>query len=159
MTKAALKQPPAIAYDTDLSLWAEQQASLMRLGRWQDIDAENVAEEVESVGSSQKSAIRSRLLVLVLHLLKWEFQPEKRKYGWRATIIEQRIQIEDVIETSPSLHTWPDHVLAKVYQNAVLKAADDTGMPEDAFPATCPYTIAQILDARFYPGTLEKDIV
>ena len=159
MTKAALSPPPAVSYDDDLCLWAEQQAALLRDGRWRQIDAANVAEEVESVGSSQKSAIRSRLVILIMHLLKWEFQPEMRKYGWRATIIEQRIRIDDLIETSPSLRTWADQALAKAYRLAVLRAVDDTGLSEDVFPRLCPYTVEGILDAGFLPGKLETDVV
>lgn len=146
-------------YETDLCLWTERQAALLRAGRWREVDALHLAEEIESVGGSQKSEIRNRLVVLLLHLLKWEFQPEKRKYGWRASIIDQRLQIAGVIEVSPSLRGWPDHVVAATYRQAVVGAASETGLPEKAFPATCPYAISEILDIGFYPGLPEADVV
>ncbi|MCJ2060391.1 DUF29 domain-containing protein [Methylobacterium sp. J-048] len=159
MAKAALKTPESDLYGTDLYLWSEQQSALLRAGRWSEIDELNVAEEIESLGGSQKSEIRSRLAVLILHLLKWEFQPEKRKYGWRTTIVEQRIRIDGLLDTSPSLRSWPDHVLQSAYRLAALGASSETRLPEKTFPKTCPYTVKQILDLAFYPGPPEEDVV
>ncbi|GJE60497.1 DUF29 domain-containing protein [Methylobacterium trifolii] len=160
MPKLARMPPPAESpYGTDLYLWAEAQAALLRAGRRQEIDVANLAEEIASVGASQKSEIRSRLAVLIAHLLKWEYQPEKRKYGWRATLMEQRLQIEGLIEVSPSLKPWPEAVLGKAYRLARVRAADDTGLPDGAFPADCPYAIGQILDASYYPGAPEREVV
>jgi len=146
-------------YETDLYLWTQAQAALLRTGRPQEIDWQHLAEEIESVGGSQKSEIRSRLAILLQHLLKWEFQPEKRKYGWRASIVEQRLQIDGLIEVSPSLRSWPEAVLAKSYRLARTRAADETGLPENRFPDTCPYSLALILDEGFYPGPLSPDVV
>ena len=146
-------------YETDLCLWTERQAALLRAGRWLEVDAVHLAEEIECVGGSQKSEIRNRLVVLLLHLLKWEFQPEKRKYGWRVSIIEQRLQIAGLIEVSPSLRTWPDPVLGTAYRQAIVGAVGEIGLPEKTFPPTCPYGMPDILDMGFYPGRPEADVV
>jgi len=164
MSKAAVNPSPGrlpltqIPYETDLYLWTQAQAALLRNGRPREIDWHHLAEEIESVGGSQKSEIRNRLAILLQHLLKWEFQPEKRKYGWRASIVEQRLQIDGLIEVSPSLRSWPEAVLAKSYRLARTRAADETGLPENGFPETCPYSLALILDEGFYPGPPGPDV-
>ncbi|KQU02329.1 hypothetical protein ASG60_17790 [Methylobacterium sp. Leaf469] len=165
MSKAALSPPPGRTlpepdlYDTDLYLWTQAQAALLRTSRRQDIDWHHLAEEIESVGGSQKSEIRNRLAILLQHLLRWEFQPEKRKYGWRASIVEQRLQIDGLVDVSPSLRSWPETVLAKSYRLARVRAADETGLPEATFPEVCPNFMAQLLDDGFYPGPLAPKVV
>lgn len=159
MSKVALSPPAGDdLYETDLYLWTQAQAALLRGGRRQEIDWHHLAEEIESVGGSQKSEIRNRLTVLLQHLLKWEFQPEQRKYGWRASIVEQRLQIDGLIDVSPSLRPWPDAVLAKSYRLARIRAADETGLPERTFPEACPYSLALILDDGFYPGPTMPEV-
>ncbi|TXM67784.1 DUF29 domain-containing protein [Methylobacterium sp. WL69] len=164
MSKVALSPPPGRTlpepdlYDTDLYLWTQAQAALLRTGRRRDIDWHHLAEEIESVGGSQKSEIRNRLAILLQHLLKWEFQPEKRKYGWRASIVEQRLQIDGLVDVSPSLKSWPDAVLPKTYRLARVRVADETGLSEGTFPENCPYAMAQILDEGFCPGPMAPDV-
>lgn len=176
MSKAALSPSQGHdLYETDLYLWTQDQAALLRTGGRQAggqqagdqqasdrqasdrhrIDWYHLAEEIESLGGSQKSEIRNRLAVLLQHLLKWEFQPDHRKYGWRASMVEQRLQIEGLLDVSPSLRAWPERVLAKAYHLARVRAASETGLAEQTFPQACPYTLAQILDDSFYPGPLE----
>lgn len=159
MAKVAETSRPAVGYEIDFNLWGLEQARLLREGRWAELDLENIAEEIESLGRSQKTELRSRLGVLLLHLLKWHYQPEKRKYGWRATIIEQRVSIEGVVETSPSLRRYPAEMLDRMYGLARVKAADATGIAERALPETCPYTIEEVLRSSFYPGPEEHDVV
>ncbi|KQO73487.1 DUF29 domain-containing protein [Methylobacterium sp. Leaf89] len=156
MSKAALSPSQGHElYETDLYSWTQDQAALLRAGRRQDIDWHHIAEEIESLGGSQKSEIRARLAVLLQHLLKWELQPEQRKYGWRASIVEQRLQIEGLLEVSPSLRAWPETVLSKAYQLGRVRAASEAGLAEQTFPSPCPYTLAQIRDDDFYPGPIE----
>jgi hypothetical protein len=159
MSTLAEKPQMQTAYEADLNLWGVEQARLVREGRWQELDIANIAEEIESLGGSQRSEIRNRLTVLLQHLLKWEHQPAKRKYGWRSSINEQRIAIVDLIETSPSLRAYPGTLMDRCYVIARAKAADETGLPEKTFPATCAYSIEQVLSSRFYPGPEEHDIV
>jgi hypothetical protein len=137
--------------DDDFALWASEQAALLGRGRFDRVDVENVVGELEYLGNSQKSEIESRLRVLLAHLLKWQFQPEQRSNSWRATLVEQRTEIAEVIRRSPSLKRHPDESVSAAYKIAVLRASGETGLPSTAFPETCPYTIEQILDPDFYP--------
>src|SRR5712692_9395842 len=105
-----------IAYDDDFFAWTEEQARLLRAGELAEIDALNLAEEIESVGRSDRREIRSRLIVLLAHLLKWRFQPDEESASWRATIREQRDQIELILEDSPSLRPVVTERLAKAYR-------------------------------------------
>lgn len=160
MAKAAVRPPPGQdLHETDLYLWTQAQAALLRAGRWQDVDLNHLAEEIESLGGSQKSEIRNRLAILIQHLLKWEFQPQKRKYGWRASIVEQRLQIDGLLDVSPSLKAWPEVVLAKSYRLACVRAAEETGLSARGFPETCPYSLQQIMDDGFYPGPVEPEVL
>lgn len=151
MPDDALK-PDATLYADDLALWAQAQAKALAERRTASLDWANLAEEIDSLGRSQKREIRNRLAVLLAHLLKWAFQPDQRKYGWRVTIGEQRDGIAGVIDDSPSLHDHPVAVLAGAYESAVGKAVLDTGLPPSAFPAACPYPLASVLDPAFFPG-------
>ncbi|GJD64892.1 DUF29 domain-containing protein [Methylobacterium frigidaeris] len=104
MPKLAERAPDAgVSPETDYFLWTQEQAALIRAGRWAALDREALAEEIAGLGGSQKSEIRSRLTVLLHHLLKWEFKLQQRRYGWRATIVEQRVSLDDVVTMSPSL--------------------------------------------------------
>jgi hypothetical protein len=139
-------------YEADYAQWCAEQGALLREGRLSDLDRENLAEEIESLGRSDKREIESRLGTLLLHLLKWQFQAEKRKAGWLLTIREQRHQIKKLINESPSLKAYPRKQLGSEFEFARLKAADETGLPEKDFPTDCPYQIADVLDQDFFPG-------
>jgi inactivated superfamily I helicase len=143
--------PPLVSMDDDYALWCAQQGALLRAGRFGALDRNNLAEELESLGRSDRFEIESRLKVLLVHLLKWRFQPDKRKPGWRSTIREQRGRIARRLRESPSLKGYPLEVLAEEYSFAVAEAAAETGLAEEAFPAICPFTIEQILDPQFLP--------
>jgi hypothetical protein len=153
MSDATLTSAAAIAaYDDDFHAWTQEQARLLRAGRFSDLDIENIAEELETLGRSQKREIVSRLAVLLVHLLKWMVQRDGRSNSWRATILEQRQRIQEELDDSPSLRRWPGSRLAREYELARLKASGETGLPLEAFPAACPFTIAQVLDPAFLPG-------
>jgi hypothetical protein len=137
----------------------QAQAALIRAGHRAALDREALAEEIADLGGSRKSEIGSRPTVLLHHLLEWEFQPQLRQYGWRATIVEQRVSLDDLVTMSPSLRAWPADVVGKAYRLARVSAAEEMGLPERTFPPDCPYTLAQILDERFYPGPKEPDVV
>lgn len=138
-------------YEEDFALWSAEQAALLRAGRFDRVDLENVAEEIESLGRSDKHQIKSRLQVLLMHLLKWQRQPDNRSRSWASTIRDQREAILDLIEESPSLKAYPASILAQCYPRARLKASEETTIYLDLFPETCPYTIEQILDPGFLP--------
>ena len=139
------------AYEEDFALWSAEQAALLRDGRFDGLDRENLAEEIESLGRSERYEIESRLKVLLVHLLKWRYQPQAQSNGWKGTIREQRARIARRIGDSPSLRGYPEEILADEYSFAVPQAADETGLSEDAFPAACPFTIDEILDPGFLP--------
>lgn len=141
-----------VGYRDDFALWSAEQAALIRAGRLDRVDLENVAEEIESLGRSEQYQIDSRMEVLLQHLLKWQFQPERRTNSWKASIFEQRMRIAKVIKGSPSLRDYPAETLAGSFVIGRNQAITETGLPEAAFPQACPYTIEQILDPDFLPG-------
>jgi len=112
----------------------------VREGRWSAIDRDNLAEEIESLGREQFNKLESALRVLLLHLLKWEFQPERRSRSWDLSIKEQRIVVERVLEMNPGLRPRIAEALAQAYKRARLAAARETGLEEELFPETCPFT-------------------
>jgi len=141
-----------VGYRDDFALWSAEQAALIRAGRLDRVDLENVAEEIESLGRSEQYHIDSRMEVLLQHLLKWQFQPERWTNSWKASIFEQRMRIAKVIKGSPSLRDYPAETLAGSFVIGRNQAITETGLPEAAFPQACPYTIEQILDPDFLPG-------
>ena len=149
---ASLKKTEPSLYDTDLYAWAQEQAARLRAHASSAIDWEHVAEEIESVGESERSEIESRLAVLLMHLLKWQFQPSMRSASWRSTIREQRFRLAKRIRRSPSLKHYPAEVLDEEYEFVRPKAAEETHLAEETFPENCPYTILQVLDPTFLPG-------
>ena len=150
MNRIDLKTPAG--YRDDFALWSAEQAALIRAGKLDRVDLENVAEEIESLGRSEQYQIDSRMEVLLQHLLKWQFQPERRTNSWKASIFEQRMRIGRVIKGSASLRDYPTETLAGSFVIGRNQAITETGLPEAAFPETCPYTIEQILDPDFLPG-------
>jgi hypothetical protein len=141
----------ATAYDEDFYAWAEEQARLLRAGEFSQLDIGNIAEEVEDMGRSVRRELRNKLAVLTMHLLKWTYQPGHRSPSWSGTIREQREQVTELIEESPSLRSLPAGDLGKIYRLAVSKALRDTGLPEATFPTECPFTPEQILSEDFLP--------
>jgi hypothetical protein len=150
MAKADARE--LVAYDEDYHAWVFEQIALLKAGRWRDLDIANLTDELKSLASSEQNEIDSRLTVLLQHLLKWEFQPERRSNSWRATIIEQRMRINKAIAKSPSLRRYPATALDEEYVLARLRAADETGLPTERLPERCPYGVGQVLDGEFWPG-------
>ena len=141
----------SVAYDDDFFAWTQEQARLLRAGELADVDTVNLAEEIESVGRSDRREIRNRLIVLLSHLLKWQFQQRRRGASWSDTIWEQRLQIESVLDDSPSLRPFLTEIIDESYGRARNKADRDTRMQSSAFPSSCPYTPEQILSEEFLP--------
>lgn len=152
MNKIDLKK--LAGYEEDFALWSAEQAALIRAGKLDRVDLANVAEEIESLGISYKREIRSRLRVLIMHLLKWERQSAERSRSWASTIRSQRHEILELLGDSPSLRSYPGTVYKAQYPWSREKAAEETTIYLHLFPETCPYTIEQILDPDFLPGDL-----
>jgi hypothetical protein len=138
--------PPA-AYDQDFYTWTQQMAAALRQHNWEALDIENLAEEIEALGKSDRRAIKSRLEILIMHLLKWQFQPSQRSNSWKATVTEQRLRIQDLLSDSPSLKNYLLEILPEAYSNSRQLAADETGLALDVFPEACPYSGEQLLTA------------
>jgi hypothetical protein len=142
-------------YELDFYTWTQQQAALLRSGQWQDLDTNNLAEELEDMGRSEKRELQSRLEVLLMHLLKWEFQPNLRSRSWRLTLKEQRLRLHRLLQDNPSLRSHCEQYLEQVYPLAVVRAEQETGL--ETFPETCPYSLEQTLNLEFLPGAQDHD--
>ena len=142
-------------YDEDFYGWTEANAALIQQQKWHDVDWKHVAEELEALGKRDRRELESRLVTLMLHLLKWRFQPQRRQRGrsWRRTILEQRRQLAVLMSDSPRLRPRISSALAQLYGHARELAAAETGLPEGTFPGACPWTASQILDSRFWPDS------
>lgn len=138
-------------YDRDYYQWLTETAYLLSEGRLSEMDVPNLLDEIEAMGKSQKRAISSYLRVLLLHLLKWKYQPEKRTGSWRSSIRNARIAIAERMEESPSLKSYPETVLAQCYRTARANAADETGLPLATFPETSPFSLEESLSEDFLP--------
>ena len=143
----------AVDYEQDFYAWTVEQGRLLRAGELSAIDAVNLAEEIESMGRRDRRELESRLTVLLTYLLKWQMQPDQRSRSWSATMREQRRQIEKLLRESPSIRPFVANVLAQAYGDACEDAADETGLPESAFSAECPFTLDEVLSRSFLPET------
>jgi hypothetical protein len=150
---AELKMPVRrrVSYDDDFHAWTLDQAARLRRERPAGVDWQNLAEEVESLGRSDKRALGSDLKVVLEHLIKWRYQPDKRSESWSDSIEEHRDRIARIIADSPSLAGWPAEVLAVEYARARRKALRDTKLPPSAIPLACPFMPEQALDPDFLP--------
>lgn len=138
-------------YDQDFYAWLLKSAELLRQRKFSDLDVENIAEELEGMARSDKRQLIARFAVLLSHLLKWKYQPEKRSRSWERTIKEQRKRILLLLEDSPTLKYEIEKKLSDAYEIAILSAANDTGMDESNFPETWEYSWEETLDSNFYP--------
>lgn len=127
-------------YDKDFFAWTQDQADALRRRSVNELDWENLLEEVESMGRRERSQLTNPLTVLLAHLLKWRFQPERRSRSWSLTIEEQRLRAERVLQQNPSLAPELNEILADAYRTARLRAARETKLPRSEFPETSPST-------------------
>ena len=145
-------------YEKDYYAWTQEQAKFLRDGKWNCLDASNLADEIETLGKQERRELENRLGILLGHLLKWEFQSDKRSKSWFATIREPRRQILKLLNQSPSLKPYLPEALEEAYQNALDLAVRETSLSYKDFPQQCPYELAQTVDASFFPGQqLESD--
>mgnify|MGYP000352175181 FL=1 len=140
-------------YEQDLFAWTQQQVNLLTHQRWHELDVENLIDELEGMARRDRREMINRLIILIAHLLKWEFQPDYQSGSWRGSIQEQRLQLNGLLEDSPSLHQQFIESLEKAYPQAVKLASKETELPTTKFPNECPYELAQLLDEDFLPST------
>jgi hypothetical protein len=150
MTTAAPPPPLADLYAADDVAWMDRMAALARAGRAAELDLPHLAEELELMASKERREVKSRLEVLLCHRLKWDHQPAKRSRSWLQTIDRESRTLADTFADSRTLRNHAEDVLADAYSRGIRDAAYETGLPRTAFPAACPYTLAD-LTAEFDP--------
>lgn len=147
-------------YDRDFGAWIQHQLRLLKHGRTQEIDVEHLIAELEDMGKSNLRELESRLIILLAHLLKWQFQldhlssqwKEFEGKSWRKTIIEQRVQLLFLLAKVPSLQASRALAIADAYPDARRLTIRETNLSPDVFPSTCPYSVEQVFDEDFFPS-------
>jgi hypothetical protein len=140
-----------ITYQNDFYGWLTATSRLIREGRFSEVDAAHVAEELEGMGRAEKREMINRLTVLLTHLLKWQYQPARRSRSWQNTLAVQRSDLCDLLEDSPSLQYEIAAALPKAYAKALLLVEEETGLEVGSLPAASPYSFDQIADSGFLP--------
>jgi len=138
-------------YEADYLKWIETTAQKLRVRDYSNIDWENLIEEIDDMGRSERKSLKSNLIVVLTHLLKWQYQPDFRSGSWKGSIVEHRRRIRDALKDSPSLKPYLQEVFAECYLDAVELASAETELPVETFPGECPYTAAEVLDSNFLP--------
>ncbi|HEY9851107.1 MAG TPA: DUF29 domain-containing protein [Leptolyngbyaceae cyanobacterium] len=144
--------PSSNVYEKDFYAWTQEQAALLRNQKWKQLDLLNLIEEIESLGKQQRQELRNCLSLLIGHVLKWEYQSERRSRSWLATIRIQRLDVSELLESNPSLKPYLEEALQKAYIKGVELAVKETELSRRTFPLECPYSLSQIQEDSFYPG-------
>jgi hypothetical protein len=139
-------------YERDFCLWVEEQARLLKEGLLEQLDLVNLIDEIEDLGIHEKKAVESNLVVVLKHLLKYQFQPRRRSRSWLSSIAEHRRRLRNDLATSPSLRPYARERFGECYQDARRQALIETGLAPDALPSASPYTLEQALDPEFLPN-------
>jgi hypothetical protein len=135
-------------YETDFNLWLEETAVLLKEGKLERLDIDNLLEEIEGMSRSEKDAIESNLIRVLQHLLKWHYQPQKRSPSWAYTIIEHSRRLNKAFKNSPSLKRHFDTVFDESYESACQAASVETQLPLATFPQSCPFSKSDVLDVN-----------
>src|SRR5215204_5816699 len=135
----------AVVYEDDFYAWTMEQAKLLRSGEFSKIDAQNIADEIESAGRRDRRELCDRLENLIVELLKWRIDPGARCGNWRSQILQQRFELKHLVDDSPSLRQFAADSLAEVYSDARTRIVDELRLLQPDFPADCPFTPEQIL--------------
>ncbi len=138
-------------YDQDYYLWLKNTAKLIQEGKFSEIDTVNLVEEIEDMGKREKRSVESNLVILLLHLLKYQYQPSKQSNSWKASIREHRRRLKKTFRDSPSLKRYFEQVFTECYQDAREQASDETGLPLDTFPSESLFTPTQVLNPDYLP--------
>ncbi|MGK7932160.1 MAG: DUF29 domain-containing protein [Microcystaceae cyanobacterium] len=141
----------SILYEQDYYLWLEKTVQLLKNGQLSALDIDNLIEEIQDMGISQKNALLSNLIVLSMHLLKWKYQPQKRTGSWRSSIREHRRRILKAFKNSPSLKRYFEEIFDEAYHESRLQASDETELSLETFPLECPFSKEEILNPDYLP--------
>ena len=136
-------------YDRDFYSWSQEQGRLVREGRWSEVDRDNVAEEIESLGREQFNKLESAIRVILMHILKWDHQPTKRSRSWMLSIHALRLDLDDVLSDNPGLKPRIPEAVGRAYRKARLEAAKETGLELSVFPDFCPYSFEDVTSRPF----------
>lgn len=139
-------------YETDYVQWVDATVEQLRAGDYAAVDWDNLIEEIEDMSRRERKSLKSNLIVVLLHLLKWQYQPERRSGSWRSSLREHRRRINEDLQDSPSLRPYLQAVFDECYTNARAQAADETEMSLDTFPAKSPYSSEQVLNPDYLPA-------
>ncbi|MEY4768848.1 MAG: hypothetical protein RL637_1487 [Pseudomonadota bacterium] len=142
-----------ITYQTDFYSWTQQQAALLKARKFDELDFDNLIDEIESMGASERKELDSCLIELLLHLLKWQYQPKRKGSSWEVSIAKQRDGIEKILRDNPSLKYQLDKRVADCYGYARRYAAIETQLPKSRFPEECPYSLEQLFNESFMPDS------
>jgi hypothetical protein len=142
-------KPAGADYDNDFYSWSIEQSRLLREGQWAHIDREHVAEEIESLGREQFNKLESALRVILIHMLKWDHQVDRRSRSWILSIESQRVEVEHVIDDNPGLKPRITEAVTRAYRRARIEAANETGLEKAIFPDACPYSFEDIMSGEF----------
>lgn len=153
MTQSAPLAPQSL-YEQDYYLWLEDQVARLKAGDAAGLDTANLIEELGDMGANQKTAVKSNLRVVLIHLLKYRYQPEKRSGSWISTLIEHRARVTDAFSDSPSLRRHASDSLPEAYRLARKRAASETGLPPETFPDDCPFELGEVLDQNYLPDAV-----
>ncbi|MCM0593710.1 MAG: DUF29 domain-containing protein [Gloeotrichia echinulata GP01] len=138
-------------YETDYLQWIETTIKKLQSQDYKNVDWENLIEEITDMGRSERKSLKSNFIVILVHLLKWQFQPEKRSGSWEGSIIEHRRRVKEALDDSPSLKPYLENIFAECYTQAVKQAKAETGLPLESFPVISPYELSKVTDDEFLP--------
>ncbi|AFZ25725.1 protein of unknown function DUF29 [Cylindrospermum stagnale PCC 7417] len=138
-------------YETDYLQWIETNLEKLQSQDYENVDWENLIEEIADMGRSERKSLKSNFIVILVHLLKWQFQPEKRSGSWEGSIIEHRRRVLESLSDSPSLKPYLESVFAECYTQAVKQAKAETGLEVEIFPVMCSYQLSDVIDDDFLP--------
>ena len=138
-------------YERDFYSWCMEQARLVQEGCFAELDVDNVVEELESLGKEQAHKLGSSYRVLLLHLLNWRYQPNRRSRSWAGTIVRERLNAAEILAENPGLKPRVRSLFSRAYNGARREAAAETGLPLSTFPETCPFPLAKALDEDWWP--------
>ncbi|PSB18987.1 DUF29 domain-containing protein [Phormidesmis priestleyi ULC007] len=138
-------------YETDYLKWIETTLEKLRSRDYDSVDWENLIEEIEDMGRSEQRSLKSNLIVVLVHLLKWQFQPDRRSGSWGGSIVEHRRRIQEAVDDSPSLRPYLESIFDGCYLQAVKQAKAETGLSSETFPQQCPYELVEVMSDEFLP--------
>jgi len=143
-------------YETDFYSWTQEQARFIRSGNMAMLDMDNILEEIETMGRSEKRSLASRMSVLLAHLIKWQYQPERRGKSWKLTIAHQRKAINNLLKESPGLKSMLGEKIADAWDDAAEDAEVETGISRRTFPEECPWPFEKFMDSSFWPDSTDR---